>query len=110
SDYNIKISTGPVVAFRAREYLREEDGDRVAPLFWLHNVKQMMLEWPVPKPNKEQFIRIEEKSFSLLIPNKNYILLRRFSSKDDKSRLVAAPYFCNGVETDYIGVENKLNY
>jgi adenine-specific DNA-methyltransferase len=110
SDYNIKISTGPVVAFRAREYLREEDGDSVAPLFWLHNVKQMMLEWPVPKPNKEQFIRIEEKSFSLLIPNKNYILLRRFSSKDDKSRLVAAPYFCDGVETDYIGVENKLNY
>jgi adenine-specific DNA-methyltransferase len=46
----------------------------------------------------------------MLIPNKNYVLLRRFSSKDDKNRLVAAPYFCNFIASDYIGVENKVNY
>jgi adenine-specific DNA-methyltransferase len=46
----------------------------------------------------------------MLIPNKNYILLRRFSSKDDKSRLIAAPYFCNFIKSEYIGVENKVNY
>jgi len=111
--YNIKISTGPVVAFRAREYLREKFENstvQIAPLFWLHNVKQMILEWPIIKPKKEQYISIEEKSMSLLIPNKNYILLRRFSSKDDKNRLIAAPYFCNFIKTDFIGVENKLNY
>ena len=59
---------------------------------------------------KGQFIRIESGSKSLLIPNKNYILLRRFSTKDDKSRLIAAPYFCNYAKSDYIGVENKVNY
>jgi adenine-specific DNA-methyltransferase len=111
--YNIKISTGPVVAFRARDYLREnfENGTvYLAPLFWLHNVKQMILEWPIVKPKKEQYINIEEKSMPLLIPNKNYILLRRFSSKDDKNRLIAAPYFCNFIKADFIGVENKVNY
>lgn len=111
--YNIKISTGPVVAFRAREYLREnfENGTvQSAPLFWLHNVKQMILEWPIVKTKKEQYINIEEKSMPLLIPNKNYILLRRFSSKDDKNRLIAAPYFCNFIKSDFIGVENKVNY
>ncbi len=111
--YNIKISTGPVVAFRARDYLREnfENGTvQLAPLFWLHNVKQMILEWPIVKPKKEQYINIEEKSMPLLIPNKNYILLRRFSSKDDKNRLIAAPYFCNFLKADFIGVENKVNY
>jgi len=111
--YNIKISTGPVVAFRARNYLREnfENGTvQLAPLFWLHNVKQMILEWPIVKPKKEQYINIEEKAMPLLIPNKNYILLRRFSSKDDKNRLIAAPYFCNFMKSDYIGVENKVNY
>ena len=46
----------------------------------------------------------------MLIPNKNYILLRRFSSKDDKSRLIAAPYFSNFITAEYIGVENKVNY
>lgn len=111
--YNIKISTGPVVAFRARDYLRKsfENGTvQTAPLFWLHNVKQMILEWPIVKPKKEQYINIEEKSMPLLIQNKNYILLRRFSSKDDKNRLIAAPYFCNFIKADFIGVENKVNY
>ena len=111
--FNIKISTGPVVAFRARDFLREnfENGTaQLAPLFWLHNVKQMILEWPIVKPKKEQYINIEEKSMPLLIPNKNYVLLRRFSSKDDKNRLIAAPYFCNFIKANFIGVENKVNY
>ncbi|MBN1340853.1 MAG: Eco57I restriction-modification methylase domain-containing protein, partial [Bacteroidales bacterium] len=111
--YNIKISTGPVVAFRSWDYIRENiknKSEQLAPLFWLHNVKQMILEWPVVKANKGQYIKIVEKSIPLLIPNKNYILLRRFSSKDDKNRLVAAPYFCNFINSDYIGVENKVNY
>jgi adenine-specific DNA-methyltransferase len=111
--YNIQISTGPVVAFRSKEYIQEnyENGTVfLAPLFWLHNVKQMALEWPILKPEKGQYVRIENESKGILIPNKNYILLRRFSTKDDKSRLIAAPYFCNFIQTDYIGVENKVNY
>ena len=111
--YNIKISTGPVVAFRSRNFLKERfknEEEQLAPLFWLHNVKQMILEWPVVKPQKEQYISVEEKSIPLLIPNKNYILLRRFSSKDDKNRLIAAPYFCNFIKSEFIGVENKVNY
>lgn len=118
--YNIKISTGPVVAFRANDFIEEEtksvtEGHEnlyslFAPLFWMHNVKQMTLEWPVAKKNKGQYIQVTEKSKSLLILNKNYVFLRRFSSKDDKNRLIAAPYFCNSIMSDYIGVENKVNY
>ncbi len=111
--YNIQISTGPVVGFRSKEYIQDnyQNGTVfLAPLFWLHNIKQMILEWPLPKPEKGQYISIENESKSILIPNKNYILLRRFSSKDDKSRLIAAPYFCNFIKSEYIGVENKVNY
>ncbi|MBW8049325.1 MAG: N-6 DNA methylase [Cytophagales bacterium] len=111
--YNIQISTGPVVAFRARNYIQDNyknDSISLAPLFWLHNVKQMILEWPIPKPNKGQYVLIQDETNPILIPNKNYILLRRFSSKDDKNRLIAAPYFCNYLKADFIGVENKVNY
>jgi adenine-specific DNA-methyltransferase len=111
--YNIKISTGPVVAFRSRDYIldsSEYNAIQIAPLFWLHNVKQMILEWPIEKTGKGQFIDIQEMTLPILIPNKNYILLRRFSSKDDKNRLIAAPYFCNYLKSDYIGVENMVNY
>ena len=112
-DFNIKISTGPVVSFRALDFIQNnyENGTVfLAPLFWLHNVNKMILEWPKQLKEKGQFIRIESSSKPLLIPNKNYILLRRFSTKDDKSRLIAAPYFCNYAKSDYIGVENKVNY
>lgn len=113
TDFNIKISTGPVVSFRAMKFIQNqyENGKVIlAPLFWLHNVNKMILEWPKQLKEKGQFIRIENGSKSLLIPNKNYIFLRRFSTKDDKSRLIAAPYFCNYAKADYIGVENKVNY
>jgi adenine-specific DNA-methyltransferase len=113
TDFDIKISTGPVVSFRALKFIQnkyEKGTVFLAPLFWLHNVNKMILEWPKQLKEKGQFIRIENGSKSLLLPNKNYILLRRFSTKDDKSRLIAASYFCNYTKSDFIGVENKVNY
>jgi adenine-specific DNA-methyltransferase len=112
-DYDIQISTGPVVSFRSLKYIQNnyENGTVfLAPLFWLHNVQKMYLEWPKTLNDKGQYIRIEPSSKSVLIPNKNYVLLRRFSTKDDKSRLIAAPYFCNYPKSNFIGVENKVNY
>lgn len=111
--YNIQISTGPVVAFRATEYIREiyENGTVfLAPLIWLHNVYKMHIDWPIHKPNKGQYIQMCSGSQSLLLPNKNYILLRRFSAKDDKSRLIASPYFAKLQDAEFVGVENKVNY
>jgi adenine-specific DNA-methyltransferase len=110
--YNIQISTGPVVSFRAWDFIHENEQRnlKLTSLFWLHNVKQMVLEWPLSIEGKGQYITVQDESKSLLIPNRNYVLLRRFSAKDDKTRLIAAPYFCNFIESEYIGVENKVNY
>jgi adenine-specific DNA-methyltransferase len=112
-DFKIQISTGKVVAFRATKYIQNnyENGNTfLSPLFWINNVDKMSLQWPLPLANKGQYIRNEPASLSLLVPNLNYIFLRRFSTKDDKSRLIAAPYFCNYYSASNIGVENKVNY
>lgn len=110
--YNIQISTGPVVAFRAKDLLHEKPGRNIvlAPLFQLHNASMMSLRWPLRKGSKAQYIEIREETMPLLIPNKNYIFLRRFSSKDDKSRLVATPYSADTVQSGYIGVESRIDY
>ncbi|MFH0990286.1 MAG: N-6 DNA methylase [bacterium] len=112
NDYNIQISTGPVVSFRAKRFIHFHPKDRLslAPLFWMHNTSKMQLRWPLNKTGKGEYIQVCEESLSLLIFNKNYIFLRRFSSKDDASRLIATPYFADTVEADLIGVENHLNY
>ncbi|HUZ57923.1 MAG TPA: N-6 DNA methylase [Hanamia sp.] len=111
--YNIQISTGPVVSFRATQYLFEQYQNGtifLVPLYQLINTAKMQFAWPVAKRNKPQYIRLCEETKSLLLPNKNYIFLRRFSAKDDKSRLIATPYFVDITQAEYIGVENHLNY
>jgi adenine-specific DNA-methyltransferase len=106
--YGMEISTGPVVPFRATELVCP-DGDvpfTHAPLLWMQNVKPMSCEWPVR--HKSQFIRTEGAE-KLLLPNKNYVLLRRFSAKEERQRLTAAPYLAD-LNTPVIGIENHLNY
>ena len=82
----------------------------LVPLYQLINTAKMQFEWPLAKRNKPQYIQLCEETKSLLLPNKNYVFLRRFSAKDDKSRLVATPYFVDITQAEFIGVENHLNY
>lgn len=113
ADFGINISTGRVVSFRTKEHLHDINSPNtncLSPLIWLHNVNKMNIDWPKPLPNKSQYINVNDSSKKLLVPNKNYVLLRRFSSKDDKSRLIAAPFISNDNNRDFIGIENKVNY
>jgi len=108
----LEISTGPVVPFRAREHLCHKHGkDNVAPLLWMHNIQGWEVKWPANKNDKEQFIRISEEARRLLLPTRNYVLLKRFSSKEQKRRLYAAVLLqSNFRQHTVIGVENHLNY
>jgi adenine-specific DNA-methyltransferase len=93
-----------------KDFITETFEDETVSLYWLHNVTKMEINHPLQKVNKEQYVKICEQTKPYLIPNRNYIFLRRFSTKDDKSRLIAAPYFSLPGTSRYIGVENKLNY
>ncbi len=110
-DFNIKISTGPVVGFRAKNIIFETEQNNMVPLLWMHNINKMQIDWPLNRENKGQYILSFDEHLPILTKNdKNLILLRRFSTKDDKSRLIAAPLSKSFFKTDYIGIENKLNY
>lgn len=112
NDYNIQISTGPVVAFRCTAFLKTDGliNEVQSPLVWLHNVKEIEFVYPLQKGSKPSYIVNSEESRKVLLKNKNYIFLRRFSSKDDKSRLVCCPYFSSSFKTEMLGVENHINY
>lgn len=112
--YGLGISTGPVVDFRSAEFIRKSNGKAAVPLIWLHNIEQMMIKWPEHKVKgkpKGQYILNSKKSCSRLVPNRNYVIVRRFSSKEDESRLIAAPFFkCDFNKYQLLGIENHLNY
>jgi len=110
-EYGLNISTGPVVPFRATEFLDTADVPNAAltPLIWMHHVHAMRMRWPndVRKP---QYIKRSATERSLLVPNRNYVLLRRFSAKEDLRRLVAAPWIRGATTSQLLGLENHLNY
>jgi adenine-specific DNA-methyltransferase len=110
--YGLKISTGPVVAFRAKKFISEKESKEgnYAPLLWLHNVKKMEIVWPLYKREKSQYIEESPESLPLLIPNENYVLLRRFSTKEEARRLVAAPFISRFYPYEMFGLENHVNY
>lgn len=113
ADLNINISTGPVVTFRATKFLVDHDAKLEAescPLIRLHNVTRMELKYPYKLKGKADKILILKDSMSILLPNKDYVLLRRFSTKDDKSRLIAAPYSSAVTQSDFVGIDNAVNY
>lgn len=107
--YAWEVSTGPVVAFRATGFLRDRNGRYAIPLLWLQNVGRMAVRWPV-NSRKSQYLVDCSGTESIILPNRNYVVLRRFSAKEEKRRLTAAPLVARAFNYDKIGLENHLNF
>ena len=106
----LAISTGPVVPFRARTLVDREG--RVpqthVPLLWMNHVRPMQISWPLHR-HKPEYIK-RQGAEALLLPNCNYVLMRRFSAKEEARRLSAAPYLARSMSVPRVGLENHLNY
>ncbi|MGB8682711.1 MAG: N-6 DNA methylase [Candidatus Binatus sp.] len=109
--YEMNISTGPVVPFRATEYIDKigVPSNDYAPLIWMNHVLAMQVTFPI-ETRKPQYISTVATEKSLLLPNRNYVLIRRFSAKEEARRLVAAPWLKGSVPGSLLGIENHLNY
>ena len=103
------ISTGPVVTFRSTQFLRKDRASDTAPLLWMHNVRPFVTRFP-PENGKPTHIEVSEGSKRLLVPAKTYVLLKRFTAKEEKRRLVAGIMTVTDCYSEWIGLENHLNY
>jgi adenine-specific DNA-methyltransferase len=55
-------------------------------------------------------MRVSRESQGILLPAKRYVLLKRFSAKEEKRRLVAGVMEPGDSYSDFVGLENHLNY
>jgi adenine-specific DNA-methyltransferase len=111
-NYEMEISTGKVVPFRATKYLSAH-GDIAhdeAPLIWMNSIRDFDIVWPFNKKSKPQYIRVADETMPLLNHNSNYILLRRFSAKEEQRRLNSSPLFKDKLRCQYVAFENHVNY
>ncbi len=104
------ISTGPVVPFRTTELIGKEGKVPAThvPLLWMNHVRAMEVTWPLDRHKPEYIER--SGAGALLVPNRNYVLMRRFSAKEEARRLTAAPYVAADFTIPEVGLENHLNY
>jgi len=110
--YNLHISTGPVVAFRSRDFLLYGDTqpNEAVPLLWLHHIRSMKIQWPIHTLKKPQWLQLCNEAAKFCVRNQNLVLVRRFSAKEEERRLVAAPYLKSLLPVSHLGLENHLNY
>lgn len=115
ADMGYKISTGKVVTFRNREYLSMtqynlfNQNHPMVPLLWMQNFQKEKLTFP-KECTKEQYIQHSQETKSLLIKKGNYIVVKRFSSKEQCRRINIGYIFKESLPYDYLGLENHLNY
>lgn len=105
-----KLKTGPVVDFRALDIIKEEPEVNTVPLLWANHFINNRVSFPVPVSKNPQYIVDTEDSQSVLLPSKNYLLVKRFTSKEEKRRIQSAFYFADDFPNEKVGIENHLNY
>ena len=109
-DLQVSVSTGRVVEFRARELLRSpHDAGSVPLLLPAHSVNGFV-KWPLRHIKKPAAIEASERSRKLVVKNACYVIVKRFSSKEQRKRLSAAVLNPSALSYSKIGIENHLNY
>lgn len=107
----IKISTGKVVAFRNKEHLQNDLTKESIPLIWMHNIKNGRVDWPNNSKNKPLAVKNSNLSKWLFCKAGNYLVLKRFTTKEQKKRFVTATIFKEDFEKyGFFALDNMVNY
>ena len=103
----MRMRTGLTVDFRCSELLRDEAGKNTVPLFRSCHIRGGDIVFPLGKEN-EYIISTRR---GLLQENRNYLFVKRFTSKEESRRLQCGVYLA-GRFPDYLSIstDNKINF
>lgn len=110
ADIGVKVSTGPVVDFRLKAHLRDMPEPGTVPLIYPGHLSMTGTVWPVAGLKKPNAIMRNDETEKWLYPNGFYCVVRRFSSKEEKRRVVASVVDPAAFgDHSVLGFENHLN-
>jgi adenine-specific DNA-methyltransferase len=110
ADLGLEVSTGRVVDFRAARFLRTEPGPDTAPLIYPSHMVDGFVHWPRNGGRKPNALKLAPETEQLLVPRGFYVVTRRFSSKEEPRRIVAAIYDPGRLPNCDVAFENHVNY
>lgn len=106
----LRVSTGRVVDFRARDHLRQDPTPGAIPLIYPCHFGGLYVSWPKDRSRKPNAIMGVAETRSLLTPSGVYVLTKRFTSKEERRRVVACIFNPALVKDPLVAFENHLNY
>ncbi|MCK6621368.1 MAG: Eco57I restriction-modification methylase domain-containing protein [Calditrichaceae bacterium] len=109
-DLGLAVSTGRVVDFRAKHLLRRQPGAETVPLIYPCHLQRGFVEWPGAGTRKPNALAPGPGAEDLLVPRGYYVLVKRFSAKEERRRVAAAVYDPLRVPSDSVAFENHLNF
>ena len=108
ADLGLTVSTGRVVDFRLRDCLRMRHEHDVEPMVYPGNVVEGAVVHPRLSVKKPQWFKgTEPLRARMLVPAGTYVLVKRFTAKEERRRVVAAVWSDDGRRPAF---DNKLNY
>jgi len=109
-ELGLEVSTGRIVDFRATKYLRQQHENGTVPLIYPCHFKDGFVYWPSESDKKPNAIKLSEQTRDLMVTAGHYVLTKRFSTKEERRRVVAAIYDPKRIQSPLVGFENHLNY
>lgn len=108
----LAVSTGPVVDFRLKESIRQQPEKGTVPLLYPCHFNGGTVHWPKPNARKPNAILDTAETHRWLVKSGVYLLTKRFTSKEERRRLVACLLDPKDIDVDtqWLGIENHLNY
>lgn len=106
-DIQLKMQTGIIVDFRTREVLRDNIEEGAFPLLYAQHIKDGRVVWPLGKDG--EVIQTDHPAY--LQENSDFLLVKRFTSKEEKRRLQCGIYLKQRYsQFKYISTQNKVNF
>ena len=106
-DIGITASTGRVVDFRSRSWLVDAPEADAVPMVYQGNIRSGSVIHPRSEVSKPQYYRAADPDAAKwLVPEGTYVLVKRFSAKEERRRVVAGMWEGAGP----VAFDNKTNY
>lgn len=109
ADIGVSVSTGRVVDFRSRDALRADPGVDTIPLVYPSHLTAGDVTWPLPGGRKPNALVRSAETEKLLLPNEPYVLVKRFSAKEERRRVCPALALPEMFPATHVAYENHLN-
>lgn len=107
-DLGLEVRTGPVVDFRLKDFWLQEPTTGSIPLLYPHHFLNGELHYP-QQHKKPNALRSHPDIQKWLMSTAPYVLVKRFSSKEERRRVVAYVLDPKDVSSKFVGLENHWN-